>query len=187
MFSMQPYLRKLYAALYLTAYYGLFRVGELATGDHPILAQNVHIATNKNKLLFYLETSKTHGKDKEPQMVKITAVQQKNTIDSKQKDNDYCPFLALRSFLKVRPGFYSEQEAFFVFRDQWPIKPEQFRITLKKALQRAGLQDNLYNGHSFRAGRSIDLLNMGISVETIKKLGRWSIKSNAVFKYLRYT
>ena len=40
----QPYLGALYQALFSTAYFGIFRVGELTTGDHPVLAKDVHIA-----------------------------------------------------------------------------------------------------------------------------------------------
>ena len=35
--------------------------------------------------------------------------------------------------------------------------------------------------HGIRLGHVTDLLNLGVSVETIKKLGRW--KSNAVYVY----
>ena len=41
---LQPYLTILYKSLFSTAYYGLFRVGELMQSPHAILAQNVHIA-----------------------------------------------------------------------------------------------------------------------------------------------
>ena len=43
----QPYLSLLYHTIISTAYYGLFRIGELTSGDHPVLAQDVHIGTNK--------------------------------------------------------------------------------------------------------------------------------------------
>ena len=41
----------------------------------------------------------------------------------------------------------------------------------------------LYLFHGFQSGRASDLLKLGVSVETIKKLGRWH--SNAVFRYLK--
>ena len=63
----QPYLSFLYRAMFSTTYHGLFRVGELAKGEHPVLVQDVHIAMNKNKILFILRTSKTHWKDSRPQ------------------------------------------------------------------------------------------------------------------------
>ena len=69
----QPYLSRLYSAMLSTAYYGLFRVGEISSGSHPILVKDVHIAQNKNKMLFVLHTSKTHRKGNKPQLFKIIA------------------------------------------------------------------------------------------------------------------
>ena len=42
-FNLQPYLCILYQSLLLTAYFGLFRTGELTSGDHPVKAVDVHI------------------------------------------------------------------------------------------------------------------------------------------------
>ena len=60
----QPYLATLFTTMLCTAYYGLFRISEIAfTGSgHTTLACNVHIAKNKEKFLFVLESSKTHRK-----------------------------------------------------------------------------------------------------------------------------
>ena len=54
----QPYLEKLYQALFAAAYYGLLRISEVTKGPHCVLARNVHLAQNKHKMLFLLETSK---------------------------------------------------------------------------------------------------------------------------------
>ena len=64
----QPYLAVLYKAFYLLAYYGLFRPDELAmpTGNHAVQAKDIHIAMNKNKMLFILYHSKTHGAESRP-------------------------------------------------------------------------------------------------------------------------
>ena len=69
----QRYLRVLYQAILSTAYYGLFRVGELTSGSHPVLARKVFIASNKKKFSFVLETSKTHWKNNKPQTIKISS------------------------------------------------------------------------------------------------------------------
>ena len=68
-FGDQPYLACLYRALFASAYYGLLRVGELTSDDHPVLAKDIHIGMNKKKFLFILRTSKTHWKDRKPQLV----------------------------------------------------------------------------------------------------------------------
>ena len=55
----QIYLTYLYRAMLVTAYYGLFRIGEVSESEHVIKAKDVHIGRNKNKLMFILHTSKT--------------------------------------------------------------------------------------------------------------------------------
>ena len=59
----QLYLEHLYKAIFSLGYYGLMRVGELTVneGGHTVKAKDVHLATNKEKLLVILYTSKTHG------------------------------------------------------------------------------------------------------------------------------
>ena len=64
-----------------------------------------------------------------------------------------------------------------------PVTPEQFRKVLKSMLTDTGLDSQLYNVHSLRIGRAVDMHEkLHISVESIKKIGRW--QSNSVFTYL---
>ena len=58
----QPYLCIMYKSIFLLGYYGLMRVGELTSGTHPVRAKDIRVATNKNKILLILYSSKTHGK-----------------------------------------------------------------------------------------------------------------------------
>ena len=185
-FGTQPYLLRLYKALFMTAYYGLFRVGELTTGSHPILARDVH---NKKKMMFILRTSKTHWTDVKPQIIKISNIDKNHNADSTLSQNNFgnfghiCPFQALRDFIAVRKqGFRKSNEPFFVFSDRSPVSPLNMRNVLNQSLTLAGLEHRLYGTHSFRIGRCVDLMAMNLSVESIKKLGRW--RSNCVFTYL---
>ena len=128
LFPTQPYLQRLYLALYATAYYRLFRMSELISGDHPVQVRDVHIADNKNKLMFVLHTSKTHWTDQKPQVVKISATPAtlpKYQMHSTRSTatSDYCPYELLRNFLAVRSGFTSHTEPFFVFKDKGPVCP----------------------------------------------------------------
>ena len=79
----QEYLFILYQTIFSTGYFGLFCIGELTTGDHPVLASDVHIGFNKRKILFILGTSKTHWKNSKPQSVKICSQKtgERNTTD----------------------------------------------------------------------------------------------------------
>ena len=58
----QPYLERLYEALFALGYYGLMRIGELTASNHCVKAKNIHLALNKEKLLIVLYSSKTHNK-----------------------------------------------------------------------------------------------------------------------------
>ena len=178
----QPYLEKLYQAMFSTAYFGLFRICEITVtpANHTIAVTDVHVGKNKQKILFILRTSKTHQQSSQPQMVKIST----KPLGSEQQYQGFCLYQLLCNYMAVRPQYCCVQEPFFIFRDRSPVTAEHLRSTLKILLAAAGFDPNNYLGHSFRIGRSSDLMKYGVSVETIKKLGRW--KSNIVFSYIRY-
>ena len=184
----QPYLATLYQAIFSTAYFGLFRIGELTSGEHPVLAKDVYVGTNKRKMLFILHTSKTHGKGSKPQSIKITSTSKekihKDNNSKQPKQGMYCPYTLLSKYSKARIQRATDTEPFFVFRDRTPVTPSQAQSALKTISKLAKFKPSAYSFHSLRMGRSSDLLKLGVSVETIKKIGRW--KSNAVFKYLKY-
>ena len=177
-FDQQFYLTCLYRALFATAYYGLFRVGEITSGSHPVKAVDVHIANNKDKILFLLRSSKTHWTDEKPQMIKISKKDTGRTYNEM-----FCPFKIITQYVKVRGACINEEEPFFIFCDGTAVKPEHMRNVLRIILDRLNLNSKLYGTHGFRSGRSQDLLSMGFSLQVIRKLGRWA--SSAVFAYLK--
>ena len=181
----QPYLEVLYKTIFAVGYYGLFRIGELtAGGEHTILATNVHVARKKEKILIILYLSKTHGKESRPQKVKITSIQsQKGVALKDQKKNFFCPFKLIKQFISMRGGYDSDMEPFFIFRDGTPVSHRHVRAMLRRCIGALGLNSSLYDCHSMRSGRSVDLLRFGYTVEQIKQIGRW--QSNAVYKYLK--
>ena len=113
----------MYKALYATAYYGLFRVGELTSGSHPIRARDVHIGDNKEKILFILHTSKTHWTDVKPQSVRINSTNLNPKKENSGRIHNQCPFRLLREYLRIRAPYLRDQEPFFVFRDRSPVRP----------------------------------------------------------------
>ena len=167
----------------LTAYYGLLRIGEVARGDHMILAKDVHIATNKNKILFLLRSSKTHCASDNLQSIKITSTKQTSWVGTCVDTELICPYALLREYLRIRPKYVNDVEPFFILRDRSPVPPVTIAKILRLALVRGGFTAANYTFRSLRSGRAVDLLHHGISVETIKKLGKW--RSNAVFRYLK--
>ena len=179
----QPYLAMLYCTVFVTMYFGLFRVSEISSGEHPVRVRDVYIRGNKNKILFLLRSSKTHGKGSKPQLVKISSKNNDKLLKkTKGHGSHLCLYTLLRNFIARRPRYHSLSEPFFIFRDYQPLKPVHVRTILKTVLTLANFQSHLFNTHSFRIGRSSDLLKLGVPVNTIKKLGRW--KSNIVYNYL---
>ena len=173
----QLYLAALYRALFSPAYFGLFRVSELA-GQHAVKAKDVQIAQNKSKLLFILHTSKTHGKGNKPQFIKISSSSTGGAEVPGRVDHK-CPYLLLRQFLACRQPYVTDSEQFFIFRDGTPVKTSHVRLVLKNCLSSAGFNSKLYSSQSMRAGRAVDLKIAGISYDDLRGLGRW--RSNAVF------
>ena len=184
LYPKQFYLETMYTALFTTAYFGLFRVGELTSGEHPILARDIHIGEKKDKLMFVLHTSKTHSKDARPQVVKISHMD----FDYSTRihvQNKICPYTNIENYLMCQKGFRSHTEPFFIFSDRSPVKPFHMCKTLKQLLSMAGLDQDLYDTYSTRISRAVDLHEtIHLSVDTIKKLGRW--KSNSVYLYLNF-
>ena len=136
-YAIQPYLLRLYVALLITTYAGLFRIGEVTNSPHVVRAKDVEIATNKKKLKFVLWTSKTHNRGNKPQIIKIKS-EPAHTSSSSKKSSEWCPFYWLHQYFAVRPNCLNDDEQFFVFSDNSPVTPQQFREVLKKTLQIAG-------------------------------------------------
>ena len=128
-------------------------------------------------MLLVLYSSKAHDKSCRPQKIKISS---NNVASSKRY---FCPFRLLRQYLKIRGDYHMDNEQLFVFRDHSPVLPHHPRNLLKSIISKLGLDPRLYNMHSFRIGRTTDLVKLKYSIDDIKLLGRW--RSNVVFKYIR--
>ena len=173
----QLFLLYLYQCMFLLAYFGLLRVGEMTCGEHLVKAKDVHCGRNKKKILIILFTSKTHGLYSRPQEIKIWS-----DING-CLDLEFSPFEITKIYGDMRGSYRSDDDTFFIFGDGSPVKPKHFRTVLRTALKNLGLEPKNYDTHSFRIGRATDLMRMGVSIDNIKHIGRW--RSNAVFKYIR--
>ena len=125
-----------------------------------------------------LYSSKTHSKESNPQEIKITAME-----SSGRKRKFFCPFTILRTYIEMRSPIHDINESFFVYADRRPLNANTLWATLHSIITSLNLNSSVYDFHSFRTGRSMDLLKFGFTVEQIKRIGRW--KSNAVYKYLK--
>ena len=186
----QIYLSLLYKTLLLTMYFGLFHSCELTVtpSGHTVKVTDVQIGFNKKKFMFILRSSKTHSKGNQPQIIKISSSTSKDGLWEERKSHRSlqlpCPYQLLREYVNARIPYKSNTEKFFVFRDGSPVTAQNLRKIFKSILFSAGFDNKLYSLHSIRSGCAGDLLKLGLSVDTIKKVGRW--KSNAVFRYLKY-
>ena len=177
----QWYLELMYKALFVLGYYGLMRVGELTISPHVLRAKDIHIATNKDKILVVLYSSKTHDRLSHPQKIKITS-------NHTEKSGSYihrhfCPFQTVRQFIAVRGDYQDDAEQFFIYRDRSPVSAANARVLLRETLHKIGIDGALYDMHSLRIGRTTDLIKYNYSIEEVKRMGRW--KSNVIYKYIR--
>ena len=182
----QYYLEILYKCWFSLAYYGLFRVGELAQSEHVLKAGNVHGGEEKEKILLILYTSKTHGRGRRPQEIRISADPQQHSHHfkhSKKFARRFSPFEITKEYSRLRGGYVSLEEQYFIFSDRSPVQPKHIRRVLRLLLRGLRLDPKLYDTHSFRIGRATDLDKFGYDIDKIKALGRW--RSNAVYNYIR--
>ena len=101
-------------------------------------------------------------------MIKITS---KPISDSHDRMlHSFCPFYLIKRYAEEHRPAAGTNEQFFIFSDRSPVKPNHMQNTLKNMLKIARFDPTVYSTHSFRIGRSCDLLQMGFSVETIKSL-----------------
>ena len=179
----QPYLEKLYKAIFAMGYYGLMRVGELVKSEsyHAVRACNVHAATNKDKILLVLYTSKTHGREAKPQKIKLTSNKSEKTGNYAHRN--FCPFQLVQDYVTARGPYGDDEEQFFVFRDKTMVTAAHTRSLLKLTLQKIGLNHSLYGMHSLRVGRCSDLIKFNYDIEEVRRMGRWA--NNVVYKYIR--
>ena len=157
-FKGQPYLKKMYKAIFILAYYGMMRISEIvgSDSDHVVKAANVSIAHKKRKILLVLYSSKTHGKADPPQKIWV-----KGLVNGKDHTANrfFCPYAVITDFLIARePAFTSIDEPFIIFRDRTQPHADVVRKTLHGILQQLHLDRSLYDTQSFRIGRTSDLV-----------------------------
>ena len=178
-YSNQVYLAILFKTLIAIAFYGLFRIGELTASQHALKACNVNLGINKDKILFILESSKTHNKESRPQKIKISKLP-----DCQAAIRYFCPFKLFTKYLKMRgTGYLDKYKQFFIFRDRSPVKPSHVRGILDQAIKNIGLDHRLYCFHSLRMWMATQLIKMGYTIEVVKCIGRWT--SNVAYKYIK--
>ena len=184
----QPYLSIMYKALFSTVYFGLFRVGELMMSLHIVKAVDVHIGTNKDKLMFILHTSKTHNRGVKPQIIKIDGEHNNKIRQNSWNKQAICPFALLKSYVQKRKKFLTENEQFFVFKDCTPVTLYHFRHTLQALLKACHItHPERYCSSSFRSGHTNDMMEAGVSVENDQEIRALEVNYNLyISAYINY-
>lgn len=178
MFETQPYLASLYKCMLVMGYFGMMRVGEMAKGDHPVLARDVHLSHRLKKVQVILCTSKTHGLGDQPQYIKF------DTHDSRARlyNRHFCPFEVVKNYLEIRGPKLNDADLLFVFADNSPVKPYQLSAILKRALKRLGIDPKDFGTHSLRIGHATQLDHRHVGLDVIRRRGRW--RSNIIYRYI---
>lgn len=179
-FDSQPYLAKLYQCMLVMGFYGMLRVGEMASGEHPILARDVHFNSRLKKVQVILRTSKTHGRGDQPQYIKFCDGDARVYLYNKR----FRPYMVVRDYMDARGPKLHDSDPFFVFGDNSPVKPYQMQAVLKRALSRFHLDPTDFGVHSLRIGYATTLDHRHVSLDVIRRKGRWK-RTNIVYRYIR--
>ncbi len=167
----------LFKAVFVCAFFGFMRVGELAADSrHRVQPSVLTVADvqfcktgNGGHFLFSFK----HAKNNQcgpPQVIRLV-----------QSDNAaICPVLALREFLSVRPAIAGP---LFCHFDCTPLTRFQFNAVLQKSLKFAELPGERIRAHSFRIGAASSAVSRGVPMDQVRRMGRW--RSNAVATYIR--
>lgn len=174
----QPFLLKLYRAIFTMGYYGFMRIGEVVDSQHAVVIRDIKAALNKDTVNVILWSSKTQKAGTRPHEIRIPQV-----IDLKPEFERHSPFKIITEYKKLRPETNNNVQ-FFVFSDGSLVRQHHVRNMLKTALRVAGLDQDVHDFHSLRAGRCSDLLNAGVPLIVVKKWGRWK-DDNTVMKYFK--
>ena len=164
------YHRYLLKAMFITAFYGLFRIGELTiqkSGVVSLMFEDIQINSNSIKLSIrnFKNNTSNHTFD-----IEIF----------RQIGTKHCPYDILKDYLSLRgnsPG------PLFCLPDLSHVSRSFFTKHLKQCLQFSGFDPRLYLSHSFRIGGASYLASIGCTDLQIKILGRW--KSDSFIRYIR--
>ena len=169
--NFSKYLVKALKAMFALAYEGCFRIGELiVSGEdkHTLTINNVQFLTSKtpHALKLTLDSFKHHAA---PASILI---QKRKSRESAYK--------LVRKYLKVRP---TGEGHLFLDKDRSPFQRNLVASALRACLEGLVEDPAKYNTHSFRVGRTTDLVEEGTPESVIQQVGRW--KSTAYRCYYR--
>lgn len=164
-------------ALFLIAFHGFFRLGELVITskirvDFVIQRSDVRFEVVNNKLK-HVQLILRHFKTISLGQPRFITLETSNNIHS-------CPVHALFQYLK---HYRHLKGPLFQFLDGCPVSYSFVSRKLCEVIKFIGLDPKQYKGHSFRIGAATHAAQVGFSENAIQNMGRW--KSDAVKRYIR--
>ncbi len=159
-------------AIFVLAYYGLFRIGELVESVHEVRFDGMNVNERSGSCKVMLLSAKNHPRNRG---LLVTNIQNK-------AENALNVGKAVMHYFNLRPKT-GPNVPFFITQKKKPVSKDMVRYWLRSALNSLGIRQHQYCTHSFRIGRATDLRKRGWTTARIMQEGRW--KSNAVRTYLR--
>lgn len=153
-------------AMFLLAFHAFLRVGEFCESQHMLRLSDVSVQASHVSITFpSYKFSLGHCP----------------TVFIPASSTDLCPVKALFRYLSLRG---TQPGVLFLDDDGQPFSSRVFRICLSRIAAKAGLASRGITPHSFRVGAATSAAAIGIPVETIQRMGRWS--SRAFVRYIKF-
>ena len=162
--------RILFSAMFLTAFYGFFRSGELAAKrvcSTVVQYENLRLLSSAGKIHSAKITIQNfkHNTTNRPFDIAITG-------------DDCSPRCSVAFLLQYCKSRGDQLGPLFCQSDNRPISVNQFNSELRRCLAFCGLDPQRHKSHSFRIGTACLVAEKGFSDAQIRALGRW--KSDAL-------
>jgi hypothetical protein len=157
-----------------TCYFGFLRSGEICVPSDTEFDQSSHLCMSD------IAVNSTSAVSIRTKASKTDPFRQGVTIYLGVTNTTICPVKAILAYIAARG---THQGPFFYFANGRMLTRERFVKEMRSALSKAGMDPDVYAGHSLRIGAATVAYTKGIEDSTIMTLGRW--KSNAYQRYIR--
>ena len=159
------------------AFFGFLRIGEMTVPNLQSYDPTVHLSipdvvfdhpSTPTAMFITIKSSKT-----DPFRKGVT-------LALGRTNRPLCPVAAMAAYLQQRGHSLGP---LFRFKNGEPLTRKKFVDHIKSGLNTAGLNQEKYNGHSFRIGAATTAAFKGLEDSIIKTLGRW--ESTAYLRYVK--
>ena len=159
------------------AFFGFLRIGEMVVPNNSAYDPSVHLSVSDIAV----------DNPGRPAVLRLTIKQSKTDPFRKgvnlflgKTDTDICPVRALLNYMILHG---TARGPLFILEDGSFLTCHYFVSAVRGALQKAGVDQSKYCGHSFRIGAATTAAAKGMEDSIIKTLGRW--QSVAYLQYVR--